>query len=78
MARILIIGILALLFLQLAVGQNACTDAVATLANNIASCTATAENPRVICTGKCRGYYDNIINNCSPDVSLVYTDLCAL
>ena len=64
MSRILIVGILTFSYLQLAVGQDA-------LASNIQSCTATAENPRVICTGQCRRYNEDIINNCAPEVSLV-------
>ena len=75
MSQILIIGILAFSFLQLAVGQDACTNAVTTLADNAQSCTATAENPRAICTGECRGYYDDIINNCAPAVSLVHINI---
>ena len=86
MAQVLIISIFAFLFLQLAVGQDAraCTNAVTTLTNNIASCTATADNPRIICTGQCRGYYQAIFDKCASAVSLVaihsyiVADLCAL
>ena len=66
MAQVLIIGILALLLLQLAAGQTtACVDAFTTLANNTASCTT----PESICSGQCRQYYDAIIDNCDQAVS---------
>ena len=74
MAQVLITGILALLLLQLAAGQapsDACTDAINTLAANAASCTATQDDPLVICSGQCRQYYEDIINNCDETVSQV-------
>lgn len=46
-----------------------CADAINRLANNAVSCSSN-NNPRVICTGWCRGYYDDIIDNCSPEVWL--------
>ena len=70
MARVLIIGILALLLLQLAAGQApsaACQNATTTLTNNGASCTT----PESICSGQCRQYYDAVINNCDQAVSQV-------
>ena len=69
MAQVLIIGILTFLLLQLTAGQDACTNALATLANNAASCAPTPENPTIICSGVCRGYYEDIFNKCSPEVS---------
>ena len=70
MAQVLIIaGVFAFLFLQLAAGQDAaCTNALMTLRNNIASCTAT---PTTICDGVCRGYYDDIFTACPANVSLL-------
>lgn len=65
-----IIGILAFSFLHLAVCQlqDTCMDAFRTLQQN---CPEADDNPQVACTGKCRGYYDDFINNCPPEVSLV-------
>ena len=69
MAQVLIIGIFTLLCLQLAAGQTAaCVDALNTLAANAVSCTATLDNPLIICTGQCQQYYD-VMNNCDQDVS---------
>ena len=68
MAQVLIIGILALLLLQLAAGQApsaACQNALTTLTNNTASCTT----PESICSGQCRQYYDAVIDNCDEAVS---------
>ena len=57
--------------------QDACTNALTTLTNNIASCTLTSQNPSIICSGECRDYYDDVFENCSPAVSLViYIQLC--
>ena len=74
MARVLIIGILALLLLQLAAGQApsaACQNALNTLTANAARCTPTQEDPMIICTGQCRQYYDDVIDNCDQAVSHV-------
>ena len=70
MAQVLIIGILSLVLLQLAAGQTpsaACTDAHTALSVNGASCTTTES----ICSGQCRQYYDDVINNCDEAVSQV-------
>ena len=72
MAQILIVGVFAVLFLQLAAGQDACTNALLTLSNNIASCTATPQNPTIICSGVCRGYFEDIFDSCPTAVSLIY------
>ena len=70
MARVILISVvLAFLFIQLAYSQDACQDALTTLANNAASCTPTAANPTIICSGECEGYYDDIIDYCTPEVS---------
>ena len=70
MARVLITGILALLLLQLAAGQSpACQTALNTLTTNTAACAPTAENPLMFCSGACRGYYDDVIDNCDAAVS---------
>ena len=69
MARLLIVGVLAFLFLQLAAGQDACLDALTTLSSNTASCAAT---PTTICFGVCRDYYEDVFDNCSPSVSLIF------
>ena len=73
MAQVItIFGVFAFLFLQLAAGQDAaCTAALNTLTTNIASCTPTPQNPTIICEGVCRGYYDDIFDNCPGDVSLL-------
>ena len=69
MARVLIVGILALLFLQLAAGQSAaCVDALNVLAENTASCITPSH---IICNGSCRQCYDAVINNCDETVSQV-------
>ena len=72
MAQVLIFGVLAFLFLQLAAGQlqdPECTSALLALTNAAASCTPTLENPTIICTGECRDYYQDVFENCSPTVS---------
>ena len=70
MARVLITRILALLLLQLAAGQSpACQIALDTLASNIPNCISTPENPLIICSEECRGYFDDVINNCDAIVS---------
>ena len=50
---------------------TACQDAFTALSVNAGSCTATVNNPRIICTGQCRQYYDDVIDNCDETVSLV-------
>ena len=71
MAKVIIIfGVFAFLFPQLAAGQDAaCTAALNTLTTNIASCTLTPQNPTIICEGVCRGYFDDIIASCPAAVS---------
>ena len=51
--------------------QDQCTNALTVLSSNAASCTPTTQNPTIICTGECRGYYDDVFDNCaaSADVS---------
>ena len=72
MARVLITGILALFLLQLAAGQStACQNALDQYTANIPSCTPTADNPLIFCTGQCRAYYDDVVNNCDATVSQV-------
>ena len=72
MAQVLITGILALFLLQLAAGQStACQNALDQYTANIADCTPTEDNPLIICTGECRGYYDAVVNNCDDSVSQV-------
>ena len=74
MAQVLIVGVFAFFFLQLAAGQDAaCTNAIMTLTNNIASCTPTLQNPTIICDGVCRGYYDDIFAACPAAVSLIHS-----
>ena len=69
MARVVLISVvLAFLFIQLASSQDACQTAINTLATNIGRCTATTDNPRIICEDPCRGYYNDIFDNCSPEV----------
>ena len=70
MAQVIATGIIAFLFLHLAYGQDACTAANKILAANAATCTPTANNPQIFCSGQCRSYYDDLFNNCAPDVSL--------
>ena len=73
MAQVLIVGVFAVLFLQFAAGQDACTNALLTLSNNIASCTPTLQNPTIICSGVCRSYFDDIFDVCPAAVSLIYS-----
>jgi len=73
MAGVFLAAKLAFLFLQFAVSQDidaACTEALNTLTANNASCTATAQNPRVMCSGQCGTYFENIFDSCSPEVIL--------
>ena len=68
MARVLIAVAVAFL-VQLAGGQDeACMEALNTLQVNSVRCTATTNNPRVMCTGQCGTYFENIIDSCSPEV----------
>ena len=55
----------------------ACQNALTTLTTNTASCTPTQEDPLIICTGQCRQYYDDVINNCDQAVSQV-AKLCEI
>ena len=73
MAKVIIIfGVFAFFFLQLAAGQDAaCLAALNTLSTNIASCTPTPRNPTIICEGVCRGYFDEIFASCSAAVSFL-------
>lgn len=67
MARVLIVGILALLFLQLAAGQNfACMGAITALVQNAPACALW---PPLTCSGSCRLLYDAVINSCDHTVS---------
>ena len=69
MARVLVIGLFALLLLQLAASQDdACQDAINALKAGAATCTGSVD---AICTGQCRQYYDDVIENCDESVSLV-------
>ena len=65
MARVLIVGILALLFLQLAAGQT-CVEAVTALVQNAATCALW---PPITCSGLCQQLYDAVINSCDHPVS---------
>ena len=47
-----------------------CIVALNTLTFNMDSCTPTPQNPTIICEGVCRGYYDDIFDNCPTVVSL--------
>ena len=66
MGRVLIAVIVAVLFMQFTVSQDACTNAINQYAANIASCINPPTN---ICSGQCRTYIDNVLNNCAPEVS---------
>ena len=69
MARVVLLSVvLAFLFIQLASSQNACQDAIATLTSNSARCIVV-ENPRTICSGDCRDFYEAIFDNCAAEVS---------
>ena len=71
MTPVLITGILALFFLQLAVGQStACQNAIITLINNINSCASVHSS--TFCSGPCRGYYQAVVDNCNGNVSWAY------
>ena len=71
----LISVVLAFLFIQLASShdqdrRDACQDAMTTLNDNMASCTHTTANPRImmICEGDCLRYYYALFDNCAPEV----------
>ena len=49
--------------------QDQCINALTALSRNAASCATTPQNPTIICTGECRGYYDDVFANCPADVS---------
>ena len=67
MARVLIVGILALLFLQLAAGQNiACVHPITALVQNAPACALW---PPITCSGSCQQLYDAVINNCDHTVA---------
>ena len=70
MAQVLTFAVLAFLFLQLAAGQDACTNAALALTNAADRCTPTVENPTIICDGECRDLIQDIIDNCPAAVSL--------
>lgn len=53
--------------------NTSCIDAMNRIANNAVIC-ASNNNPRIMCTRLCRGYYEDIIDNC-PMVCCVYTYL---
>ena len=57
--------------------STACQNALTTLITNIASCTPTQDDPMIICTGQCRQYYDDVIENCDQAVSQV-AKLCEI
>ena len=57
----------AFFFIQLVSSQTistACQDAFDTYRQNIGQCTATSDNPTIICDQPCRGYFEGVINNC--------------
>ena len=71
MAQVLIFGVLAFLFLQLAAGQDPeCTNALSALENAVATSCTSIENPTIICTGECLDYYQDVFDNCAADVSI--------
>ena len=48
----------------------ACQNALNTFDSNIPNCEPELTgNPLIICTGPCRGYYDDVIENCDATVS---------
>ena len=68
MTQALTFALLPFLFVQLAASQDACTNASLALADAVDSCTPTAENLTIICSGQCRDLIQDVIDNC-PDVS---------
>ena len=58
-------------FIQLASGQTistACEETFNTFNQNIGQCTGTSDNPTVICDQPCRGYYEDVLNDCGSDL----------
>ena len=51
-----------------------CVAAVGRLANAPARCTSTSDTDAV-CSGECRGFYDDVLANCPNDVSSKITGL---
>ena len=76
MTRVFIITTLGLLILEFAAaGQDLvpeCAEALNTLDANTARCTATAENPRAMCSGPCGTYYETILDSCPSEVIASY------
>ena len=68
-------AILALVFVQLVNGQDACTTAQINLTNNTACATAfstgtdSGTDANAICVGTCRDLFDAIISSCNATVS---------
>ena len=74
MIRVFIAAVLVFLLTHLAASQDtACRDALNTLKANTARCTATAKNPRAMCSGHCGTYHENIFDSCSFEVLLKNT-----
>lgn len=64
MARVILIAVVLVLFLQLASSQQACTDAITRL--NSGQCnTASA-----VCSNPCSGYIDGVFDNCGQNFQL--------
>ena len=52
--------------------NDACLAALGRLANAPANCTPTSENDvDTVCSGECRGLYEDVAANCASDVSFV-------
>ena len=69
MVRVFIAVVLVFILTQLVASQDAaCKDALNTLKADTARCTATANNPRAMCSGHCGTYYENIFDSCSSEV----------
>ena len=67
----IIFAILALVFVQLVNGQDACSTAQTNLVTNV-ECTAafsTGTDVDAICMGTCRDLFDAIIAECDATVS---------
>ena len=69
----IILTIIALFFLQLVNGQDACTTAQTNVATNIVCVNAYSDrtDADTICMGTCRDLFDAIISSCDAAVSQI-------
>ena len=75
MARVILIAVVLVLFIQLASSQQqACDDASDRLQSNIDS--GQCDSASAICRSPCRGYVNAVFDNCGEDyqITLIFDD----